>query len=127
VTLKNLMTGARHSEATAACSSAFVFLVQLNLELGILNATWDEQELIPTELIFAYRPHRLPKTTPLLLGNGRFFARMRSAASPPQAKDHLARNMLYLKRVLIMNYAQFHTLYGALKERVGSVKKLRTR
>ena len=26
-----------------------------------------------------------------------------------------------------MNYAQFHTLYGALKERVGSVKKLRSR
>jgi hypothetical protein len=35
--------------------------------------------------------------------------------------------MLYLKRVLIMKYAQFHALYDALKERVGSVKKLRTR
>jgi hypothetical protein len=35
--------------------------------------------------------------------------------------------MLYLKRVLIMKYAQFHTLHGALKERVGSVRKLRTR
>jgi hypothetical protein len=27
----------------------------------------------------------------------------------------------------IMNYAQFHALYEALKERVGSVRKLKTR
>jgi hypothetical protein len=39
----------------------------------------------------------------------------------------LARNVLYLKGVFIMKYAQFHTLYGALKERVGSVKELKTR
>jgi hypothetical protein len=47
-------------------------------------------------------------------------------AVSPQGK-HVARKMLYLKRVLIMKYAQFHTLGGALKERVGSVKKLRPR
>jgi len=35
--------------------------------------------------------------------------------------------MLYIKSVFIMKYAQFHTLYGALKERVGSVRKLKTR
>jgi hypothetical protein len=35
----------------------------------------------------------------------------------------VAQNMLYLKRVFLMKYAQFHALYGALKERVGSVKK----
>jgi len=35
--------------------------------------------------------------------------------------------MLYLKRVLIMKYVEFHALYEALKERVGSVKKLKTR
>jgi hypothetical protein len=52
---------------------------------------------------------------------------MKSAASPSPGKAQLARNMLYLKRVLIMKYAKFHTLYGALKERVGSVKKLRAR
>jgi hypothetical protein len=34
--------------------------------------------------------------------------------------------MLYEKSVF-MNYAQFHALYEALKERVGSVKKLKTR
>ncbi len=52
-------------------------------------------------------------------------ARANFAASPQE--ERLARNMLYLKRVLIMKYAQFHALYDALKERVGSVKKLRTR
>jgi hypothetical protein len=32
----------------------------------------------------------------------------------------------YLQRVF-MKYAQFHALYEALKERVGSVRKLKTR
>ena len=39
----------------------------------------------------------------------------------------LARDLLYLKSVFIMKYAKFHTLQGALKERVGSVRKLKTR
>ena len=52
---------------------------------------------------------------------------MAPAADPSLGKSKVARNVLCLKRVLIMKYAQFHTLYGALKERVGSVKKLRTR
>ena len=30
-------------------SSVFVFLMRLNLQLGILNGTPDEQELVPTE------------------------------------------------------------------------------
>jgi len=49
------------------------------------------------------------------------------SSTPPWGKTRLARNMLYLQCVFIMKYAQFHTLYGALKERVGSVKKLKTR
>jgi hypothetical protein len=42
-------------------------------------------------------------------------------------ENTLARNLLYLKSVFIMKYAQFHTLAGALKEGVGSVRKLKTR
>jgi hypothetical protein len=35
---------------------------------------------------------------------------------------HLAHYVLNLTSVLIMNYGQFHTLHGAIKERVASIK-----
>jgi hypothetical protein len=42
-------------------------------------------------------------------------------------ENHLAHYVLNLKSVFIMKYGQFHTLHGAIKERVGSIRKLKTR
>jgi hypothetical protein len=75
--------------------------------------------------------HPLPPTGPkndtISCSEWTIFRTAREQLAGVSQEKHLARNMLYLKRVLIMKYAQFHALYDALKERVGSVKKLRTR
>ena len=72
-----------------------------------------------------FSPHQ--ETLHAVFEIGRFFAREKRAIRRLPREHILARNMLCLKSVFIMKYAQFHTLYGALKERVGSVRKLKTR
>gem|GEM_PF-5389285 len=57
----------------------------------------------------------------------RFFALRPNGSPSLPRKALLARDLLYLKSVLIMKYGKFHTLSGAVKERVGSVRKLKTR
>jgi hypothetical protein len=68
----------------------------------------------------------IPKARQPIVENWTIFRTAIGDSTPrPRKKPPGTQHALFEER--IMNYAQFHALYDALKERVGSVRKPRTR